>query len=111
MAGHQMKVVSADDFDLEVLRIDRPVVVDFSAAWCGPCRALAPTMEELAREFDGQAGVVQVDVDEHPELAERFRVASIPCLIVFRGGQEVRRIVGAVPKARIAEALEDAIRA
>ena len=109
MGGSQVKVLSADDFDSEVLRIDRPVVVDFSAGMVRSVPRPRAHNGRLAREFDGRAGVVKVDVDEHPELAERFRVASIPCLIVFKGGQEVRRIIGAVPKARIAEALEEAI--
>jgi len=104
-----MKVVSAQDFERDVVQADHPVLVQFSARWCGPCRALAPTLESLAREFVGRAGVVKVDVEASPELAERFRVASIPCLVVFGQGREIGRIVGTAPKAQLAAALQRAV--
>ncbi len=103
--------ISADEFEQEVLRAAEPVLVDFFATWCGPCRALAPTLDELAIDLAGRARVVKVDVDQAPELARQHDVSSIPCLVVFKGGREVGRIVGAVPKRRIAGALETALAA
>jgi thioredoxin 1 len=89
------------DFRAEVLESPIPVLVDFSAQWCGPCRAIAPAVEQLATELAGKLKVVTIDVDEHGEVAGRYGIMSIPALVVFKGGQEVDRIVGAVPKATI----------
>ncbi len=89
------------DFQTEVLDSPIPVLVDFSAEWCGPCKAIAPAVEQLAEELKGRAKVVTIDVDEHTEVASKYGIMSIPALIVFKGGQEVDRIVGAVPKATI----------
>ena len=89
------------DFQTEVIESPIPVLVDFSAAWCGPCKMIAPVVEQLAEEFKGQAKVVAVDVDEHSEVASKYGIMSIPALVLFKGGQEVDRIVGAVPKATI----------
>ncbi|HEY6104665.1 MAG TPA: thioredoxin [Anaeromyxobacteraceae bacterium] len=103
--------IGAGDFEQEVLRAPGPVLVDFHAAWCGPCHALAPTLDELARDLAGRARVVKLDVDEAPDLARQYQVSSIPCLVVFKGGREVGRLVGAVPKRRIAGALQAALAA
>lgn len=86
----------------QVIAGDKPVLVDFWAAWCGPCRMIAPVIEEVAAEFDGRAVVGKVDVDEEPGLAQRFGVMSIPTLIVLKGGKVVEQAVGARGKADVA---------
>ncbi|HEX2992040.1 MAG TPA: thioredoxin [Anaerolineales bacterium] len=90
--------VGAQDFDREVLQSDRPVLVDFWAPWCAPCRMVAPTLEALAREKSTALKVVKVNVDENPGLASRYRAMSIPTLLIFKGGREVDRWVGAQPE-------------
>jgi thioredoxin 1 len=94
------------DFQNEVLESDVPVLVDFSAEWCGPCRMIEPAVHALASELAGRARVVTVDVDEHADVAGRYGIMSIPALLVFKGGQEVDRMVGAAPKDRIAAMVE-----
>jgi thioredoxin len=103
--------IGVDEFEEKVLRATEPVLVDFFATWCGPCRALAPILDELAIDLAGRVRVVKVDVDQAPELAREHRISSIPCLVVFKGGREVGRIVGAVPKRRIAGTLDAALAA
>ena len=93
--------VTSENFDTEVLQSKLPVLVDFWATWCGPCRAVAPTLEALAIEYADKLKVVKLDVDEFGDLAGRFGVQSIPTLILFKGGQPVERLVGAVPKPAI----------
>jgi thioredoxin 1 len=90
--------VTDESFEQEVLKSDVPVLVDFWAAWCGPCRMIAPTVDQLAVEYAGKLKVVKVDVDQNPDISGRFGVLSIPTLMVFKGGQMVERILGAVPK-------------
>lgn len=93
------------DFD-ETIKKYPLALVDFWAAWCGPCRALAPAIEELNREYAGKVFIGKLDVDENPEKAECFQVFSIPTLLVMKNGQEVERIVGCVPKKHIEDALK-----
>jgi thioredoxin 1 len=97
--------VTDQSFETEVLGSEVPVLVDFWAAWCGPCRAIAPVVEDLSVEYSGKLKVVKVDVDENPQISERYRVMSIPTLLVFKGGQEIDRIVGAVPKQMLVSKL------
>ena len=86
--------VATADFDKEVLESDVPVLVDFWASWCGPCRAIAPAVDAVAEEYSGRAKVLKLDVDESPEIAGRYGVQSIPTLIIFKGGQKVSELVG-----------------
>ena len=99
------KKFTAANFEAEVLASEKPVLVDFWATWCMPCRMLAPTVEEVADETEGRAVVGKVNVDEEGDLARRYRVASIPTLIVFENGAEVRRRVGVVEKEDIYDLL------
>lgn len=100
----EMKLTK-DNFETSVLRADKPVLVDFWATWCMPCRMIAPVVEELAGDVEGRAYVGKVNVDEEGELAQRYRVNSIPTLIVFENGQEVRRSVGVQNKAALEKLL------
>ncbi|OLD78567.1 MAG: thioredoxin [Ignavibacteria bacterium 13_1_40CM_2_61_4] len=100
-----MKPIAVDDanFQSEVLSSDRPVLVDFWAIWCGPCKMIAPIVEELASEYEGKLKVAKMDVDANPRTSMQFGIRSIPTLIVFKGGQVVEQIVGAVPKRHLVE--------
>lgn len=98
--------VTTDQFDTEVLQSSVPVLVDFWAVWCGPCRAIAPHVDAISQEYAGRAKVVKVNVDEEPELALRYGIQSIPTLLFFKDGKVQDMIVGVVPKQTIIEKLE-----
>lgn len=95
------------NFEDEVLNADKPVLVDFWATWCGPCRQIAPIVEELADEFEGRAKVGKVDVDENPQIAQEYGVRSIPTLLFFKDGQVQEQLVGASGKKQLKEKLEE----
>ena len=102
------KTITKQNFEAEVLRANVPVLVDFWASWCGPCRMLGPVVEQLASEAGGRYVVGKVNVDEQPELAQQFNVMSIPTVIVFKGGRAVQQSVGVAPKEKLQQMLDDA---
>jgi len=105
MAGNAVEVNDAN-FQSEVAQSPLPTLVDFWAPWCGPCRMVAPIVEELAKEYSGKLKVAKINVDDSPGIASRFGIQSIPTLMVFKGGKPVERIVGAVMRQTLREAVD-----
>jgi thioredoxin 1 len=98
--------VTDSNFKEEVLESEAPVLVDFWAPWCGPCRMVAPVVEEIAEQYEGKVKVVKLNTDENPNVASQYGIRSIPTLMIFKGGQRVDMVVGAVPKTTLANTLE-----
>lgn len=104
--GDFAKAVTDSNFESDVLKSDKPVLVDFWAEWCGPCRMIAPTVEAVAEEFNDKAGVYKMNVDENLDTPQRYGIRGIPTLILFKDGKEQERIVGAVSREAITKVIE-----
>ena len=109
MASEFVSEVNDADFEAQVLKSDTPVLVDFWAAWCGPCRALAPIVDQVASEYQGKLKVMKMDVDRNNVTPSRYGIRGIPALLVFKGGQVAEQIVGYVPKAQIDQKLQKVV--
>ncbi|MDO8532765.1 MAG: thioredoxin [Dehalococcoidia bacterium] len=100
------KEITDIEFESEVIQSKTPVLVDFWAPWCGPCKMIEPVMEELAKEYEGKVRFTKVNVDENPLTASKFGIRAIPSILVFKGGKAVKQVVGAVPKGELKKYLE-----
>lgn len=109
MAVNNIVHLTKDNFDRIVYNPGKPVIVDFWASWCGPCRMVAPVMEQLAQEYEGRAVIGKVNVDEESDLAAKFKIMSIPTVIMFKDGLVVDKIIGARPKSDFAKLLDENI--
>lgn len=109
MASENVQTVVDGDFEAKVLGSDQPVLVDFWATWCAPCRAIAPSLDELADKYKGQVRIVKLNVDENQDVPQQYGVRSLPTLLMFKGGKVVDQIVGAVPKSKLEDAVIKAV--
>ena len=109
MSAH-VKEVSDNSFEADVLQSDQPVLVDFWAEWCGPCRMMTPVVESVAEKFQGTAKVFKLNVDDNPSVSQRFGIKGIPTLIVFKGGKEAERLVGATNEQAVTRLIEEQLR-
>ncbi len=103
----EVVTVSDATFEEKVLKASLPVLVDFWAPWCGPCKAVAPILEELVKEYDGKMGIARLNVDEEPINASKYGISAIPTMLLFQGGQPVGQILGFRPKAQLKKALDE----
>jgi len=108
-AGKNIHEFNELNFDQEVLQSELPVLVDFSATWCGPCKAIAPLVGQLADEYAGKVRVGTIDIDDSPGIAQRFGIRGVPTLYMFKGGEVVAKLVGAAPKQNIAALMQRAL--
>ncbi len=109
MASELVVKLTSENFEKEVTNFPGAVMVDFWAEWCGPCRMVAPIVEELAQTYQGRAKVAKLNTDEAPDIAGRFGIRSIPTMMFFKNGKEVQQLVGAYPKSKIVEKLDAAL--
>ncbi|MBN8226488.1 thioredoxin [Corallococcus macrosporus] len=108
MAGNVIELGDAE-FQREVLESQEPVLVDFTATWCPPCRVIAPVIDSLAAEYQGRMKMVKLNVDDHPKTPEQYGIRAMPTLLFFKGGKVVKQVVGAVPKAKLEEAVRQVL--
>jgi thioredoxin 1 len=111
MAGQFVSEVNDSNFEQDVLKSEQPVLVDFWAAWCGPCRALAPVVDQVAEQYNGQLKVMKMDVDKNSATPSRYGIRGIPALLIFKDGKVAEQIVGVVPKANIEQSIAKVITA
>jgi len=109
MASEKVINLTKDNFEMEVLKAESPILVDFWAQWCGPCRTVGPIMDELAEEYNGRVRVGKINVDDEGELAAKYRVMSIPTVMLFKNGQMVEKLIGARPKEEFSKIIEKSI--
>lgn len=105
----ELRELTVDNFEAEVLQAEHPVLVDFWAPWCGPCRVISPHVEEMAEKYEGQLSVGKLNVDDHPKIAQDYHITGIPALLFFNRGAVVDTVVGAVPKAVLNQHCENVI--
>ena len=106
MASDKVVALTKDNFEQEVVNSDKPVLIDFWASWCGPCRAVAPVMDELAEEFNGKAKICKINVDDEAELSAKFRIMSIPTIMLYKNGEMVEKVIGARSKEEFSKLIE-----